>query len=224
MHPADSPRARRRYKVAFCSCAVSMVGLVIWQGARNAKGQSLLQSRVSDLQSTLSHTHIRFNIGAIAISTDDPTRFKVPATMAQVFSLNGKAQFNVDFQNVGASNSEHTSVIGDVIVVDAKPDLDKIFSTLETGFKDGIAGDELVPQDHKFFTANSRNLSMQDIDRLDHGKMGLYLVAVVRFSDQTGDYQQESCGWLQLPMTSHQLVWHGCGSHESERQLRSRGR
>jgi hypothetical protein len=219
MHPAESPHQRKFFKIAFCSCALVMVSLVVWQSVRNADGQSALRGRITDLQSKVSHTHIRFDTNAIAIAVDDPTQFKVPPTLADIFTANGKAEFNVDYRNVGVSNSTHTGATGNVLVTETKPDLDEAFSVLDHNFRPGRTGDELVPQDHRFFTANSRALSASDIDRLNHGKMGLYLVAMVKFSDSTGDYQQEFCGWLQLPLPSRQLVWHSCGAHDSEKRL-----
>jgi hypothetical protein len=197
MHPAESARERLWYKAGFCVSAALMVALVVWQGIRNATGQASTQHR--------------------AIGT--PTKFKIPATMAQVFAVNGRAEFNVDYQNVGLSNSERTGATGDVLVTDTKPDLDRVFLSLAQQFKSGWTGEVLVPQDHRFITANSRNLSRDEIIKLDRGKIGLYLVALVAFSDSTGDYHQEFCGWLQLPLSSRQLTWHGCGIHDSEKHL-----
>jgi hypothetical protein len=219
MHPAESRKARRVYKGAFCSCAILMVILVVCQGIRASNSRSRLEGQISDLREKLTHTHIHFNTNAIALATGDATRFKVPPTMAQIFAMDGKAEFNVDYQNVGPSNSEHTGATGAIFLAEAEPNLDSLFSALDAKFKAGWVGDELVPQDHRFFTASSRPLSTEDIAKLDHGTMGLYLLAKVKFSDPTGDYEQDFCGWLQLPLPSSELVWHDCGSHESEKKL-----
>jgi hypothetical protein len=216
MHPAESPTARSCYKGGFGTCAILMVGLVVWQALRNGQNQASLQAQVTDLQQRLAHSHIHFDTNPV-ISVGNPTKFKVPTTLKEVFIANGRAEFNVYYQNVGASNVKRTAALGNVIVTEARPDLDQAFSKLSRQFGDGWKGDELVPQDRRFVSPNSRNLTVDEINRLDDGKLGLFLVAAVRFSDSTGEYQQEFCGWLQLP--ARELVWHGCGTHDSEIKL-----
>lgn len=216
MHPAESRNARLCYKIGFASCAVVMVALVISQGVRNGRSQSSLREELTDLKDRLAHSHIHFDTNP-EISVKDPTKFKMPTTMKEVFAINKMANFNVSFQNSGASNTKHTGGVGKVIVTEKRPDLEQEFVLLAKDFKEGWTGDELVPQDHKFFTVKSRNLTLDEIEELDQGRIGLYLIASVRFSDSTGDYQQDFCDWLQLPARG--LVWHGCGVHESEIKL-----
>ena len=199
-----------------------MFGLVVWQGVRNARGQIRLVRQIDTLQNRLSHTHIRFETGATVFASETPTKLRIPATMAEVFAANGTAEFNVYYQNVGMTNSERTGAVGDVLVTDTMPNLDIAFENLSLRFKSGWTGDVLVPQDRMFFTANSRGLSDADIRKLNLGNSRLFLIAMVRFSDSTGDYQQEFCGWLQLPLLSTQLIWHGCGVHGSEKPVTGR--
>jgi outer membrane murein-binding lipoprotein Lpp len=54
LHPADSPKAKFRYKFGFSACAVGTVLLVVWQGVRNGASQSAFVKRVSDLTSQVS--------------------------------------------------------------------------------------------------------------------------------------------------------------------------
>jgi hypothetical protein len=216
MHPAESQKARVRYKLGFASCAVAVVALVIWQGVRNTQSQSSLETQIRSLKDQLAHSHIHFDTNPV-VSVPDPTKFKVPTTMKEIFAANKMAEFNVGYQNIGASITKRTGGFGEVIVTAKRPDLDQLFSMVATQFKDGWTGDELVPQDRRFFTVRSRILTLDEINELDRGVIGLYLIATVRFSDATGDYQQDFCSWLQLP--ARELVWHGCGIHESEIKL-----
>jgi hypothetical protein len=212
MYTPDSPRKKLWFKIGFCSCATVTISLVIWQGIRNSKVQAFLQTQIAEFQKKIAHAHINFDTNAILIATENVQRTMIPSTMAEVFSANGKAEFNVDYRNVGLSTANRTGGATTVIITDTRPNLDKWFAMLRSEFTVGWRGSDLVAQDHRFMTAYSRRLSSEDIARLDHGRLGLYLVAVVRFSDSTGDYEQDFCGWLQLPIPSRQLVWHDCGS------------
>jgi len=48
LHPADSTRAKRWYKIGFSSCAMVAVALVVWQGVRNGEAQAGFQRTVEN--------------------------------------------------------------------------------------------------------------------------------------------------------------------------------
>lgn len=49
LHPAQSPRETRRYKIGFSTCALLGISLVIWQGIRNGRSQHDFLERISGL-------------------------------------------------------------------------------------------------------------------------------------------------------------------------------
>jgi len=216
LHPTESKTKQRSYKIGFLLCAVISVFLVVCQAVRNAHSQASLQSELSQLHNQVAHTHIRLQITSIAIN--EPSLVGKPTALSEIYSVNRKAMFNVEYRNTGNSNSERTGAVGDILITDTRPDLATAFSKLEERFKPGWTGDELVPQEPKFFTAESHSLSRVEIAGLTKGSTGLFLIGIVRFSDTTGNYQQEFCSWLQPP--GNAPVWHGCGEHESEIKLK----
>jgi hypothetical protein len=123
----------------------------------------------------------------------------------------------VEYINSGSGTSYRTGAIGGALVSSTKPDLDSAFHLLGQRFAPNWTGDEIVSQDSKFFTAESKTLSKDEINGLIAGTMGLYVLGIVRFSDATGEYQQDFCNWSQPP--GNTLAWHGCGVHESETKI-----
>jgi hypothetical protein len=95
---------------------------------------------------------------------------------------------------------------GDVLAVVGRPELEAAFSRIEGKFQHGWKGEEMVPQQPAFFTVSSRVLSKADLQKIPKGELVLLVVAVVKFSDSTGNYQQELCQWLQPPGLTP--TWH----------------
>jgi hypothetical protein len=60
LHPVDSRRAKLAYKLGFSICAVSTVGLVVWQDIRNGRSQSALDEKIetASAQSTKANATI----------------------------------------------------------------------------------------------------------------------------------------------------------------------
>jgi hypothetical protein len=56
LHPAESPRARRWYKIGFSACAIGAVGFVVWQGVRNGNSQRTFTKRIGGLEENLAGT------------------------------------------------------------------------------------------------------------------------------------------------------------------------
>jgi hypothetical protein len=61
MHPVESPKARFAYKSGFAACAALMVALVVWQGVRNGKSQSVFKKSVDDAADAAKHANGRID-------------------------------------------------------------------------------------------------------------------------------------------------------------------
>lgn len=151
----------------------------------------------------MAHVHIRPTIGSYAV--DDPTKI---IKGWKPFSNGETAAFGLYFSNSSdTSSAELVREVGKLLIVSKRPDLDTEFSTLETSAS-RWEGEELAPQDQKFFSVRSDALSSDQAEGVAAGTDGVFLVVVIKFSDSTGNYEQRVCDWLQ----THTLdVWHGCG-------------
>jgi hypothetical protein len=127
--------------------------------------------------------------------------------------------FNITYRNVGTASSFHSAGLGNVIIASSVPNFDVEFLKLDARFKNDWTGGELGPQESRFFTAGSRMLSSEDINRIKDGKLlGIYVFGIVKFSDSTADYEQELCSFRQSPATTN--IWHDCEVHTGETKLR----
>jgi hypothetical protein len=125
MHPAESTKARLWYKTGFATCAVFMVGLVIWQGVRNGMSQlslarqlssgttriSELSGQVSSLQSGLSETKKQVTDARTDLRVESARRQQAEQDMGMMVKKTGvdtragvaedirKSPITVDVQN-----------------------------------------------------------------------------------------------------------------------------
>jgi hypothetical protein len=56
LHPAESQRATRWYKIGFSACALSAVTLVVWQGVRAGRSQKDFATQIGSLETNLRDT------------------------------------------------------------------------------------------------------------------------------------------------------------------------
>jgi hypothetical protein len=201
-----------KQKAEFIVIGCAILFLIAWQAYRSADLQSSLKTELSELRGSIAHSHIRTKIATIAVENMDQLK---PGF--NPFVPGKRAMFNVTYRNVGSSNMHHVGPSGIVILAEEKPDIDATISRLESAFKKEMEGEDLVPQEAKFFTPQSRILTESDVFKIQSGKMLIFVVGIVRFADSTGYYQQELCSYLQPP--GNAPVWHGCHKHESEIKL-----
>jgi hypothetical protein len=215
LHPTEQPRVKVKYKAGFWVCGIVALILNVIQTVRSTNTQS-------HLEALLSHTHIRMAIGNLVVT--DPNQVGKHSTLRDALLLNRKASFNVVYQNVGTIETKHTGGTGTILVESkvTQSEINAAFSRLDASFTKDWKGDELVPQEPKFFTVESRTVSPGDVAGIEAGTSILLVLGIVKFSDLSGDYQQELCQWLQPPGNSS--VWHGCGMHESEKLVQAKSR
>lgn len=219
LHPTESDRTRLIYKIGFCACAVISVGLVIWQGVRNARSQARQQAELQRLNDQIAHTHIRVEIkGPASRSVDDAELTGKPVTFEFLYSAGKTTMYNINYTNAGASTSKQTGAEGAIIITPRWPNLDAEFSQLAARFPAQWRGEELMPGVQKYFTAESHVLSAEEVEGIKKGTFGVFIIAIVRFSDSTGDYQQEFCNWYEPPALF--APSHGCRVHEAEAKLK----
>jgi hypothetical protein len=203
------------HRFVFWGLGGVMFLLIIVQAQRNAATQKNLEDKIDAIQVSQQHTHIGFEPVPV-IAVDNPSLLLKPPLSP--FRPGFSAGFNVYYQNVGTAIARGVGTSAMLIMTNSKPDLDQNFLELRTALKPDMRGDDLVPQARKFFTVRSAVLSEQDVQSLTDGKTILFIVAVVRFSDATGRYEQNLCRWLQPPGTSP--VWHECAGYNQEIKIR----
>jgi hypothetical protein len=201
-----------KQKAEFFVIGCAILFLIAWQAYRSADLQSSLKTELSELRGSITHSHIRMRIATIAVGNMNEVK---PGF--NPFIPGERAMFNVTYRNVGTSNMRHVGPSGTVILTEEKPDIDAIISRLESAYTKEMKGEDLVPQEEKFFTPQTRILTDSDVLKIQSGKMRILVVGIVRFADSTGYYQQGLCSYLQPPGDAP--VWHGCHKHESEIKL-----
>lgn len=208
------PKHHLRWIFVFVAIGLLGVGLTAYMTARSGKAAEKASTDIDSLKQKLAHIHIRPIIGLYGV--DDPTRLPKNWTP---FMAGRPASFRVNYQNSSDnSNGEQVAPYGYLIPATTTPNLADEFSKVRSKFSAGWRGEQLAPQDGRFFSARSHILSREESKQIKQGSMTVFLVAVIRFSDSTGDYEQDVCDWLQ----PHSLdVWHGCGpEYESEKKLK----
>jgi hypothetical protein len=141
------------------------------------------------------------------------------------FNPGADLSWNVYYHNSSSSKMERMLTFGRPMNVRAKPtahELDVAFAEMypqmakQSARIDGI---ELVPQQEVFATMTSlSSLSAEDSRDIRSGDLIVYLLGIIRFSDATGEYQQEMCNWMEKPTPA--VVWQRCGSHQEEIRLK----
>jgi hypothetical protein len=215
---APKKKNHKYWIAAFVVVGVAGVALTGWIAARAGQAQDAATRQITGLEQKLAHVHIRPTIGAYSV--DDPTRV---SGGWKPFMAGSEASFRVYYTNSSdTSSAQDVGPNGKLLITESKPDLGQEFNNIRQQFIPSIhgpnwKGEELSAGDTKFFNAKSRVLSSQDGPKVWARTEGVFLIAVIRFTDSTGQYEQDICDWLQ----PHTLdVWHGCGqSYEKEIKL-----
>jgi hypothetical protein len=209
------PKHHKLWIAGFILVALLGAGFTAWLAERSETAATLAATQIETMGQKLAHVHIHPTIGAYGV--DDPTH--LPKNW-RPFMPGFEAAFRLNYENSSdTSTAEQVGAQGELMPVATKPNLELEFSKIQSRFSPPWRGDQLAPQDAKFITVRSGILSEGESQQIEKGTMVILLVAVIRFSDSTGDYEQDVCDWLQPH--SLEVVWRSCGpQYESERKLK----
>jgi hypothetical protein len=187
-----------------------LTGCLAW---RSENAATLASDQIGEMREELAHVHMRPTIGLYGI--DDPTQ--IPKNW-EPFMAGSEAAFRLNYKNSsGTSTAKEVGVEGELFLM-TKPNFESEFSKVSSKFPAGWRGEEVGPQETQFTSARSGVLSGDESEGIKKGTMIVVLIAEIRFSDSTGNYEQDVCDWLQPHAYD---VWHGCGrQYESEKKLK----
>jgi hypothetical protein len=208
------PKHHKFWIAAFIAVSLVGAGFTGWLAVRSENAATLASNQIREMRDELAHVHMRPNIGLYGI--DDPTH--IPKNW-EPFMAGSEAAFRLYYTNSsGTSTAKEVGVQGELFPTTTKPNFEAEFSKVSSKFPPGWHGEELGPQDTQFISPKSSVLSESESEGIKRGTMRVVLIAEIRFSDSTGNYEQDVCDWLQPHSYD---VWHGCGpQYESEKKLK----
>lgn len=122
--------------------------------------------------------------------------------------------FNVGFTNVGPGVAVNTSISKSSII---EPDISPLsesdalaqFEKKKT-IEPARGGDTFVKGATAFHTAEGTILSPEDYDNLVYGRRVVYLIAELKYEDDSGKHTRQLCKALVPPQPGGILIWGAC--------------
>jgi hypothetical protein len=164
-----------------------------------------IQSTLETSNKTLFQTQPRAFFGPTSHKNSNPNT---------VLAAGKSYRFDVSLQNSGNDVGSNTVVFAHTYTGDPH-DMstnDEIVRKFESDWKDAVKSGipakvwrvGTIEQGSPFFVSfDSETLSKQDIDNLAAGKWTIYTVTRISYTDATGSWYSDTCGFLQLPFNKN---------------------
>jgi hypothetical protein len=231
LHPAETPKAKRLYKVAFGVLTIIATGLIVWQSVLSRAEKTQLRTQLNQIQKN-TETPPTVNVSPPTVSVEP--RITVPANKAKAYvdfhhlELNWVQKESKLIVNAYAANrvSEPAQNVNARFSVALMPALkgvpsrqtqEKCFADFEKQpHKTGAFRGSLAPDQQIFGTITVSDFDQHFVDQLNSGAIVVMVIGRISFSDDNGIHRKDFCQWVQPPLfttATTAVVTQFCESH-----------
>lgn len=226
LHPAETPSAKRSYKLGFLVLTLCAAGLIVSQSLLNRIEQGKLHAQLDKIQkNTEQPPKVELQIPSMQIPSPPRQR----AIIAAVRNTEGDAilffkdpqhpdqgwLMNVWCKNIGPIVAKNVSCRFYEKAIAAEHGIPKRDVLIKewTAYKHSpvsrqIPGDDLSPNDARFGTTP---LGTSEIPpALNSGELVIFVAGAMWYGDDAGGHKKEFCAWAQPPFSFPHAVWHSC--------------
>lgn len=225
LHPAETPKAKRNYKIIFGALTLVACGLVLWQGILNRHEQNELHSQLNKIQ---KNTEQPPTVNVNVPPSPPPSKQRAIMTLAFTSPDDGikiihDPQYpqagwlvNVSCKNVGTVLARRVACAEYAKRIPAKGGI-PTNETLQEYWKEystTLAASQFpqfVDLDPGRNAWGSVGLQMLEVDpELNSGSKVIMVAVTMFYSDDAGPHKKEYCLWAQPPFNPSNPTWHFC--------------
>jgi hypothetical protein len=232
LHPAESPRATKFYKVGFAACALVACVLIGWQSYRSVRAQDVLQSQLSSIEkNTKEPPKVQINntvTPAPVTINSEPRRAQItvwryegvegyfpplPGRKVRVNAYmrnDGPVPTTAHIQSAAAYQQYKTGVHTNAEENEIWGLFTGGMANLQKNYKSSIPTLMFPPGNTgMFITIEGQELTEAQLNDFHNDKLLLYFLGIVRYDN--GNHKTEFCAIFNRDF----LVAHPCVTHNS---------